>query len=143
MVCLGISCAEKNGCLWKIHIANRNRLQETDRKSWIRNTITNISDILDQLGKCKYFTTMDLVTGFCQIEMDSKDIPKRGFTMENGHYEFVLTPFELKNAPSTFQRVVDNIVMRTQNRKRLTEDKPTQMWIRSKGSSIFITYHHF
>lgn len=53
---------------------------------------------------------MDLVSGFHQIEMNADDIPKTAFTVENGHYEYVRMTFGLKNAPSTFQRVMDNVL---------------------------------
>lgn len=71
--------------------------------------IPRIDEILDNLGKCSYFTTLDLAQGFHQIEMDPKSIEKTAFTVNNGHFEYVRMPFGLKNAPSTFQRVMDNI----------------------------------
>lgn len=64
----------------------------------------NISDLLGQLGKCQCFSTLDVASGFHQIEIDPKDIQKTAFTIENGHFEFVRLPFDLKNAPSIFQR---------------------------------------
>ena len=70
----------------------------------------NINDILDRLGRAKYFTTLDLASGFHQIEMDEESIEKTAFSCEGGHYEFKRMPFGLKNAPSTFQRVMDNIL---------------------------------
>lgn len=75
-----------------------------------RYPIPNISDILDKLGRCIYFSTLDLASGFHQIEVNEKDIPKTAFSVEHGHYEFLRMPFGLKNAPSTFQRVMDNIL---------------------------------
>lgn len=81
--------------------------------------LPNISDLLDQLGKCQYFTTLDLASGFHQIEVDPKDVSKTAFSVENGHYEFVRMPFGLKNAPSTFQRVMDNILLGIQNERCL------------------------
>ncbi|XP_050507921.1 uncharacterized protein LOC126885399 [Diabrotica virgifera virgifera] len=81
--------------------------------------LPNISDLLDQLGKCQYFTTLDLASGFHQIEIDPKDIPKTAFSVENGHYEFTRMPFGLKNAPSTFQRVMDNILLGILNERCL------------------------
>lgn len=56
-----------------------------------RYPLPNISDILDKLGKCQYFTTLDLASGFHQIEMDKRDIPKTAFLVDNGHYEFIWT----------------------------------------------------
>lgn len=72
--------------------------------------IPNISDILDKLGRCQYFTTLDLASGFHQIEMHPDDIKKTAFTVENGHYEYCRMPFGLKNAPSTFQRAMENVL---------------------------------
>jgi hypothetical protein len=77
--------------------------------------LPNITDLLDQLGKCTYFTTLDLASGFHQIEVESKDVPKTAFSVENGHFEYVRMPFGLKNAPATFQRVMDNIMAGLQN----------------------------
>ena len=75
-----------------------------------RYPIPNINDILDKLGRCMYFTTLDLASGFHQIEVSESDIQKTAFSVENGHYEFLRMPFGLKNAPSTFQRVMDNVL---------------------------------
>lgn len=72
--------------------------------------LPNITDILDKLGKANYFTTLDLASGFHQIEVDPQDIQKTAFSTEGGHYEFRRMPFGLKNAPSTFQRVMDNVL---------------------------------
>lgn len=77
--------------------------------------LPNITDILDKLGRSQYFTTLDLANGFHQIEMDVNDIPKTAFSTENGHYEFRRMPFGLKNAPASFQRVMDNILRGLQN----------------------------
>jgi len=42
--------------------------------------------------------------------MDPKDTSKTAFSVENSHYEFTRMPFVLKNAPATFQRVMDNVL---------------------------------
>lgn len=72
--------------------------------------LPRIEEILDNLGKCSYFTTLDLAQGFFQLEMHPNSIEKTAFTVNNGHYEYLRMPFGLKNAPSTFQRVMDNIL---------------------------------
>lgn len=77
--------------------------------------IPNITDVLDKLGKCQYFTTLDLASGFFQVEMNSRDIPKTAFNVEHGHFEFLRMPMGLKNSPSTFQRVMDNVLRGLQN----------------------------
>lgn len=75
-----------------------------------RYPIPNITDILDKLGKCMYFTTLDLASGFHQLEIDERDIHKTAFSTSDGHFEFLRMPFGLKNAPSTFQRVVNGVL---------------------------------
>jgi hypothetical protein len=75
-----------------------------------RYPIPNINEILDKLGRCMYFSTLDLKSGFYQIEMDPKDIDKTAFTVDNGRYSFKRMPQGLSNSPATFQRVVDNIL---------------------------------
>lgn len=71
---------------------------------------SHIDDILDRLGRCLYFSVIDLGSGFHQIEIDPVDVEKTAFSVENGHYEFLRMPFGLKNAPSTFQRVMDLVL---------------------------------
>lgn len=69
-----------------------------------------IEDILDNLGKSQYFTTLDLKSGFHQIEMNPVDRAKTAFSTTQGHFEFTRMPFGLKNAPATFQRAMNNIL---------------------------------
>lgn len=87
-----------------------------ERTTTDKYPIPNINDILDKLGRCQYFSTLDLASGFHQIEMHRDSIPKTAFTVEHGHYEYVRMPFGLKNAPATFQRVMDNILKELQNK---------------------------
>lgn len=75
-----------------------------------RYPLPNISDLLDKLGRCHYFTTLDLASGFHQIEINEESVEKTAFSTEFGHHEFLRMPFGLKNAPATFQRVMDQIL---------------------------------
>ncbi|XP_046612225.1 uncharacterized protein LOC124301349 [Neodiprion virginianus] len=72
--------------------------------------LPNIVDILDQLGSAKYFSTFDLASGFHQIPMDPDHSAKTAFSTPHGHFEYTRMPFGLKNAPSTFQRLMDQVL---------------------------------
>ena len=72
--------------------------------------IPEINEVLANLGRNKFFTTIDLKSGFHQIPLREADIEKTAFSINNGKFEFVRLPFGLKNAPSIFQRALDDIL---------------------------------
>ncbi|KAH8265713.1 hypothetical protein KR038_010730 [Drosophila bunnanda] len=74
-----------------------------------RYPMPNISMILGNLGKAKYFTTLDLKSGYHQITLAERDREKTSFSVNGGKYEFRRLPFGLKNAASIFQRTIDDI----------------------------------
>jgi len=71
--------------------------------------LPNITDILDQLGNAKYFSTLDLASGYHQIPMHREHRNKTAFSIPYGHFEFNRMPFGLKNAPATFQRLMNSV----------------------------------
>ena len=73
--------------------------------------LPNISDILDQLGQSKYFSTLDLASGYHQVLVGDEDRYKTAFSTTDGHYEFARMPFGLKTAPATFQRMMNTILL--------------------------------
>ncbi|ROT80374.1 hypothetical protein C7M84_000870 [Penaeus vannamei] len=64
-----------------------------------------IEDILYQVSQSKWFSTLDLRSGYHQVPLDDDSIPKSAFTTHEGHFEYTVMPFGLSNAPRTFQRL--------------------------------------
>ncbi|KAL7298432.1 hypothetical protein TKK_0008222 [Trichogramma kaykai] len=72
--------------------------------------LPNITEIFDQVGSAKYYSVLDLAWGFWQIKLDPKDAHKCAFSTPFGHYQYKRMAFGLKNAPSTFQRLMDSVL---------------------------------
>ncbi|UYV83454.1 hypothetical protein LAZ67_23001089, partial [Cordylochernes scorpioides] len=68
------------------------------------------SNKLLQLHGTKYFTTLDVAWGYWHVQMHPESVPKTGFVTNNGHYEFLVMPFGLKNAASTFQKIIQQVI---------------------------------
>ena len=72
--------------------------------------LPRVDDTLDTLGGSKYFTTLDLASGYWQVDVATEDRQKTAFTTPEGLYQFKVMPFGLCNAPATFQRLMDRVL---------------------------------
>ena len=69
--------------------------------------LPRVDDTLETLSGSKWFSTLDLLSGYWQVKVEECDRDKTAFVTKEGLYEFKVMPFGLSNAPATFQRLMD------------------------------------
>jgi hypothetical protein len=105
---IGLSWAASNGTITTRICVDFRKLNEiTIGDSY---PIPNIQDILDKLGRARYSTALDCASGYLQVPIAEEDRHKTAFSTADGHFEFKRMPFGLKSAPSTFQRMMNNVL---------------------------------
>ena len=69
-----------------------------------------LTHIEDSLGGARFFCSLDVASGYWQVEMDAADREKTAFVTQGGLYEFRVMPFGLVNAPATFERLMERVL---------------------------------
>jgi hypothetical protein len=73
--------------------------------------LPRIDILFDQLAGAQVFSKIDLCSGYHQIKIRAKDIPKTTFTMRYGLYEYLVMSFELTNASAHFMYLMNSVFM--------------------------------
>lgn len=73
--------------------------------------IPRVQDLIRRLGKAQWFTKLDLQKGYYQVQVAPENQWKTAFKCRHGTLQFKVMPFELAGAPSTFRRLLQNVVI--------------------------------
>ena len=74
-----------------------------------RYPLSRIDDLFDQLRGARIYSKIDLRTSYHQLRVREADIPKTTFRMQYGHFEFIVMPFRLMNAPAAFMDLMHRV----------------------------------
>ncbi|KAI3824596.1 hypothetical protein L1987_06060 [Smallanthus sonchifolius] len=73
--------------------------------------LPRIDDLFDQLQRSSWFSKTDLRSGYHQVKVREEDVHKMVFRTHYGHYEFVVMPFGVMNAPTVFRDLVNRVCL--------------------------------
>ena len=98
---------QKKDGTWKLCIDYRALNKITVRNQYL---IPWIDDLLNQLKWEKFFNKIDLKSGYHQVPIEPTDVWKTPFKSKEGLFEWLIKPFVLTNAPTTFMRLMDDVL---------------------------------
>ena len=75
-----------------------------------RLSVTRIDDLLDKLRDARFLSAIDLASGYHQVRLTPGAGPKTAFVTHYGLYEYTVLSLGLRNAPSIFQRLMNNVL---------------------------------
>ena len=75
-----------------------------------RYPLPRVDELIDRLFGAKYFTKLDLRAGYHQVRVAEEDIQKTAFNTRYGQFEYLVVPFGLTSAPSTFMALMNHIL---------------------------------
>ena len=75
-----------------------------------RFPLPRAQDLIDRLAGARYFSSLDLRSGYWQVKIKVDDVHKSAFITRYGQNEWIVMPFGITNAPATFQRAMNNML---------------------------------
>ncbi|MBA3569363.1 MAG: DDE-type integrase/transposase/recombinase, partial [Pyrinomonadaceae bacterium] len=103
-----VVCPLKSDGSWRFAVDYRQLNGQTEAD---RYPLPRIDESLDTLQGAKYFSILDLKSGFWQVPVHENSVHKTAFVTRSGLYEFLVMPFGLRNAPAAFQRTMNDVLV--------------------------------
>eukprot|EP00253_Pinus_taeda_P032240 PITA_32240 len=107
-----IVLVQKKDGTWRLYIDYRAVDKITVQNRYL---IPRIDDLLAQLKGAKYFSKINLKSGYHQVPIKPSNVWKTAFKAKDGIFEWLVMPFGLTNAPTTFMRLMDDILQQFTN----------------------------
>ena len=89
-------------------VVDYRRLNSVTRKDSF--PLPRIDDALDALNSTKWYSCLNLMSGYWQVEMEPESREHTAFISHSGLFEFLMVPFGLTSAPSSFSRLMEYVL---------------------------------